>query len=49
MKNSNMRELSFSEMEEVHGGRSSWETIGYNVGRGIGWFYNNVMIGSPWP
>lgn len=49
MENSNVRELSIAEIANVHGGRSSWESIGYQVGKAFGWFYNNVMIGTPWP
>ena len=50
MKTKNeIRELSTSELDLVQGGLSSWESIGYGVGRAFGWYYNNVLIGTPWP
>ena len=45
-----IRELTRSEIDLVQGGgRSSWESIGYGVGRAWGWYYNNVLVGTPWP
>lgn len=49
MNNIPLKELSVAETNDIQGGQSSWESIGYSVGKGLGWFYNNVMIGTPWP
>ncbi|GAA0824182.1 hypothetical protein GCM10009111_34760 [Colwellia asteriadis] len=46
---SEIRELNNHELDLIQGGRSSWESIGYGVGRAFGWYYNNVLIGTPWP
>lgn len=44
-----MKEItSIEEIEAVSGG-SNWGDIGYQFGRGIGWFYHNILIGTPWP
>jgi hypothetical protein len=44
-----LTELSLDDLNQVYGGhRSNIESIGYAVGSGIGWFYENIMIGNPW-
>jgi len=47
-----MKELNKTQLSSVNGGHWDWSDIsgslGYNVGAGAGWFYNNVMIGNPW-
>lgn len=50
--NSKIQELELSEIEAVNGGYWDWGdiagSIGYNVGSAAGWYYNNVLLGTPW-